>query len=454
MEESPQSVVVTKSLDYQQKALSSSNYRLQRIVPLQGSLTYTINNSRQQVQFEIAGNELVNFSRSYLCVVLDIVAQGANNYSRVFRDVPPISSVNVRTRSGQLLLDVDWVNHYTRIANRLAKKTSEFMSDGDRDLLVMSRSLADGANAVRCNNSNANVPYIEPSYFSVSAVNAPQQVQYMIPLGSLVPESLFSMDKDIMFPETIIITMNLAPSREIGFLGTGATNPITGSGALTAPAGSNTYSQVALFIATEQNQIIKQQVAGLVASGKFTMNLPYIHYYYNNRNGGGQQAISLRFNTAHGKRINSVLHVPVNASASAHLVYDGTNFLSQKITQFYSTVNNARQLDFNLTCSDTDDASLPTTSWLAVRDYIRGTVAGLSENVYLSNFFIYDTFDDTKYGEDLATPSWNLIAGKNLEQEVKWDLIATQTGGTNLDHYTFVRVSKQLTILPNLVTVA
>lgn len=447
MEESPQSVTVSTSLDYQQRALSSSNYRLQRIVPLQGSLTYTVNNSRQMIQFEIAANELVNYARSYLCVTLDVAAQVA--FSRVFRDVPPISSVTVRTRSGQLLLDCDYANHYARIANRIAKKTQVYMSDGDRDLLVMSRSLPDAATAVRCNNSVANVPYIEPQYFSVSANATAQQVQYMIPLGSLVPESLFSMDKDLMLPETTIISMTLAPLREIGFVGTNATNPITGSGPL---LGNNTYSNVALFVSTEQNQLIKSQIAGLIASGKFSMNLPYLHYFYNNRNGGGAQSISLRFNTAHGRRINSIVHIPVNASASSHLVYDSTNFLSQKITQFYTTVNNARQLDFNLTCSDTDDTSLPTTSWLAIRDYIQGTVSGLSENVYLSNFFIYDTFDDIKNGDELPTPKWNLISGKSLEQEVKYDVIATQTGGTNLDHYTFVRVSKQLTVLPNLVT--
>lgn len=453
MEESTQSVVVSTSLDYQQKSLSHSNYRLNRIVPLQGTLTYTINNSRQQVQWEIAANTLFNPARSYLALTLDIVAQGANNYSRVFRDVPPISSVSVRTRSGQLLLDVDWVNFYTKIANRIAKKTSEFLSDGDRDLLVPNKSLADAAGAVRCNNSNANLPYIEPSYFSVSAVNAAQQVQYMVPLGSLVPESLFSMDKDLMFPETLVITMNLAPSREVGFLGTGATNPITGAAALTAPAGVNTYSNLAIYIAVEQNQVIKQQVASLIESGRFTMNLPYIHYYYNNRNGGGQQAISLRFNNAHGKRINSIVHIPYNAAGTPHLVFDNTNFGSQKVSQFYTTTNNQRNLDFNLTCSDADDTSLPTTSWLAVRDYLQGTISGMNENVYLSNFFIYESYDDMKYGVDGATPSWNLIRGKDLGQEVKWDLIATQPGGTNLDHYTFVRVSKTLTILPNLTTV-
>jgi hypothetical protein len=450
MEETSQSVVVSTSLDYQQKQLSHSNYKLQRYVPLQGSLTYTLNNSRQQVQFEIAGNELVNFSRSYFGCVLDIVAQGAANYSRVFRDVPPISSVTVRTRSGQLLLDVDWANFYSKVANRIAKKTSEYLSDGDRDLLVPNKGLATDAQSVRPTNGPANMPYLEPAYFQVSAINTAQQVQYMIPLGSLVPESLFSMNKDIMFPETVIITLNLAPLREIGCIGTGPTNPITGAGPLT---GANTYSNTVLYIATEQNQVIKQQVASLIASGKFSMNLPYIHYYYNNRNGAGQQSISLRLNNAHGKRINSVVHIPYNAVGTSHTVFDNVNALGLKVSQFYTTVNNARQLDFNQTCDDATDTSLPTTSWLAVRDFLAGTVSAMNENIYLANFFIYESFDDVAYADEKLPPLWNLTRGKDLGQEVKWDAVITQTGGTNLDHYTYVRTTKTLTILPNLTTV-
>lgn len=454
MEPEIKSVVVATPLSYEQKAYSSPNYKLLRVTPLQGTQTYTLSASRQQLQFEFPANECFNLSRSYLQMTLNIAAQTVTPaFARVFNDtIAPISSINLRTRSGVVLCDLDFCNQYVRIANRIKTRVSQYLSDGERDILYPSKSLGNIGNSVRCDGSSANSPYVEPSYVQTSADLGAITKYYNIPL-SVIAETIFEVDKDLWFGEVLLMTINVAPLAEIGFR-SGGTDP-TPQTAAVALTGANTLSDICCYLATEQNVVIKKQVMDLVQAGKFKMILPYVHYFTNLRNATGAQSVSLRFNKGHGEYLRSVLHIPVNSAATVNTVYDSINTNGAKISRYYVMTNNMRDEDYDAMCNDTD-ASLASSAWTLIRDSIKGSVAGLNDAVYFANFFVLSDYTELGNAEDQAnlnTPKWNLQCGKSLESEVKWDIVCTQASA-NINHYTFARVSKSLTILPNLVIVS
>ena len=463
MESEMKSVVVSQPLEYEQKSYSHPYYKMLRINPLQGTQSLTLNASRQSIQIELPASECFNLSRSYLQMTLNVDAQGSSPaFGRIFNDTLPISSINLRTRSGVVLCELDFLAQYVRIANRIKTRIAHYITDGDRDLLTPSKDLAitSGGQAVtssvRPDGSLPSFGFLEPVYIQTSTDAQASVKYYSIPLN-VISETIFELDKDLWFGETLLMTLNVSPLAEIVYrtegAGSVANAPQTNA---KAPIGStNRLSDIILYLAVEQNVVIKKQVMDLVQAGKFKMILPYVHYYLNPRNSSGNNSVSLRFNRGHGEYLRSILHIPVNGGATSNTVYDSSNVNGAKITRYFTTTQNMRDQDFDALCNDVD-TSLASSAWTLIRDKIRGTVAGLNENSYFYNFFILSDYSELGSEDDIArlnTPKWNLQCGRSLENEVKWDLIATHANANLINHYSFARVSKTMQVLPNLVVV-
>lgn len=461
-------VIVSESLNQKSASLSHPNYRMLRLLPLQGIQTYTLNASRQQIQFEIP-QEVFNLAQSYLQFTLTVGAQGAGNMSKIYNDtIAPIASIRLQSRSGAVICDLDYANQAVRILDRVYQEIQEYLSDGARDSLAPSNALVNANGATRFATGNgainpANVNFIEPTYFQSSAANTAQTKQYMLPLKKF-RDTIFEANKDITFPEILILTLNLAPSSEVAFIGTSNTDHSVGIAQLAVQNAQVT--NMAMYLAVETNPVFVNLLRDKIARGTYVMPLPYIHYYFNNRAAAGvngQHAISLRFNSGHGQRLKRIFHIPVSAAGTAGTAYDSSNTevlgqpagsAASKVGSYYTTINNRRTSDFNLTCDDVDP-SLPTTAWLVHRDTVRGSVAGINENVFLHNGFHLEdlaTLGSVEKIKEFKVPKWNLDYGMSLADEVKWDYVAF-TNNIGLNHYTFVCVNRTLKVLPNLVIV-
>lgn len=442
--------VIAQSLDQKIAKYSHPNYKLLRLVPLEGSSPLSNITSSRQLRFELP-TEAFNLARSYLAFTLALgEATTAGRYNKIFADTcAPIRGIRLQSRSGQIIADLDYVNQMVRIMNKAETAFSEYISDGLQDCLAPSNTLVSGAGAVGANGGAGRVNFLEPNYIVSGAVRDGAGAgnvtrYYKIPLN-IFKNTIFEADKDLLFPEILVMTITFAPKDEVCYQGSDAVNHATNA---VACEGQLDISNVNFYLSTEVNPVITNLLRSQVNSG-LSIPLPYVYYYFMNRT-STNQTVSLRFNTGHGKSLKRVYHTVLTDGGAVNTKYDSNNTDGVKVSSYYTTVNSKRTTDFDLTCSD----ATGLTVWLAHRDKVKNSVL-LNNEVYMYNWFHMEDFANLGNPEEmkkLDVPKWNLTSGIPLNDEIKWDFIGT-TANSSFNHHTFVCVNKTLKLVPNMVIV-
>lgn len=450
---------IANTLNYSKDKVVRPYYKLHKILPQSGSQSVTVNASGQTSTFEIPTNVL-NFSKSHLYFDIAIDESATAGHASWFtKDAASIfTRMQVYTRNGVYLCDIPYVNNYTHLVNKPETSFDEFLTydtAGDDNLesgalrfLRRSNSVSSSSTrtvaapfAMRPDNTNASVSYTECQYVEPGAVrdgaNAGDlDFKVIMPLNH-IKNCILSCDKDLYFGEILILRIEYADKNRVFWTAASATNPTTTA---TAPVSTVDISNLALYLAVEQNPLIISQLVQKVQSG-FQMLMPFTYGYLTNLNGTSQN-VSLRFNRGHGFRLVKIYHSLYNNTQTINTMYDNDNKADAKCSTYYTMINNSRLQEFNVDTSTYEDFMLH-------KELIKGSVIQ-NADMYHYNWFHLDEFSgmDIKDSHKLC----NELGGLDLNVEHKWDIYCT-TANAQHNHYSFAVCQRMLSIGPNGIEV-
>jgi hypothetical protein len=448
--------VYANELNYKMQPFLYPQYQNSRILPLSGgqTVTLTATSGNQEALFEIP-TKCHNLSQSILKWNTTIAAQGnAPNYSWVQANTyGEVNAIELYSRSGQYLARIDDLNVILNLIRPKETAFSEFLTNTEEDALYPCNKLANvnylpvaALGAVTAASKN----YTEMAYLTVSADNTAQTLYREMKLGCIL-NSYFAMNKDMIFPEVLILRVVFNGSR-VGWMGTSNNNPTTGAAVL---AGNIAIANLQLLLAVEQNQNIINELQAKVASG-LNLSIPYLYRYKNSPTAGTSQNVSIRLNRGHGKVVKKIIHsIYNNTEAASNTMYDHSNIgananTALKVTTYYTQLDNLRLQQYNLNATlNTGDDHLEN------KKFIKGS-ALLDQQIYSYGWFHQDDFSHDGSPEDkakMAVNQENLISGLSLDVERKWDFIGDTMINAQYNHYTVVCTEKDLMVSPTQIMV-
>ena len=229
-------------------------------------------------------------------------------------------------------------------------------------------------------------------YVSASPLGADMTVHVAWPL-SIFKSTLFDMDKDLVFNETMQLTFDSQfLDRMIwGSDGlSGKKNPVQHSG---TPKLFNVY----LRLAVQDNKQIAEAVKAQMLGTGIELNMPWIQGYKKSTGQGAtSNNLSIDFNNNSGDKLKEIVSGFYNSS-SYNFAFDRSNIQGTKIKSLKTSLN-ADNLQFNgpVVCYNGSRHSFvnpAANSWTVASASAGGTQSG----------------DDWKYHEQILknTPFWN-----------------------------------------------
>eukprot|EP00732_Lithocolla_globosa_P002892 Lithocolla_globosa_v1_NODE_2056_length_2188_cov_186.682607.p1 type:complete len:447 gc:universal NODE_2056_length_2188_cov_186.682607:1671-331(-) len=435
-----------QALDYQIRNVDHPTYQLSKVTPQTGSQTETITASGgQETIFELPP-KVMNLSESILSFTATPLAPGdAARYNWLHIDgISLINQIQLYTRTGVHLVDINDLNKYMKMTMRMSHRIDDKMtwdkaSDGSgyfEGLKVNNSATVTTATATRPTSNSCKTLITEPSYLAVGGGNtATPVISYKVPLKRIV-DCCLSLNKDQYFGEVTYLRIVWTQSTKALFYATSATNPTTGTGSL--GTATITLTKLTLYTALEQNQTINNEVMSKFNSDSLSYLVPYV---YSNKQSlsSDSQNLSVRYNIAHGQKLKKVLISPFSSTETSSTTFDNRNIPgggapSEKVTDYYTLVNNVRRTQFNVDVSNGD-------YWMLHKNIFNNSgIQSSNESHY--NFVIVEDFTaDIPVGvnED------NLNDGLALDTEVKIDVNMTTISATYM-HYVYAITLKKITV--------
>lgn len=441
-----------KQIDYSKSDLSAAvpSYQLSKILPLSGSQTATVSAAGgAEMLFEIPGVKVVNLSRSYLNFTITPIAGTHYNYIQAL-GIPIIRQIQLYTRGGLYLCDLNEAANYTCITELSETKLQDFLSkdkfaDGSGASDGSKRSDVLAADTIRTHLDAArgSINYTEPSYVVVGAdTTATPILTYKYSLSNF-KNTILGLDKDLLFNEILILRVVFQGANKVGWNATTATAPVTGAAALASYEITNSC----VYIAVEQNPvIISESIAKRNSVEGMNLLFPYVYTNKQSLN-GTSQSVTLRFNRGNGMKLQKIYHSLFAGTETLNNIYDHHNLpdvtgppaVVRKVKQFYTMLDNNRLQQFNLSAAALDD-------YLLMKDKLKGSVIQ-SSNIYQYNWFWLEDFTvpSNMIDNDVnGVESDNIVQGLDLSQERKWDFFGVQTANASYNHYSFSVCQKLL----------
>ena len=441
-----------EQLDYAKKEFIHPTYRYTKVLQQSGGQANTITTvGGQESIFEIP-IQAVNFNRSHLDFQIHLPAGGAGNFQAIYYDCFPfIRQLQLYTRSGIYIADINDLANYTKVVWSAETKLSDFLNktisnttnagtgDASRPSLFGLGSLFERSNDISANNLTptaqaSSISYTEPRYYKLGlGANVETTVNIRLPLGDIY-NTIFSIDKDIYFGEIILMRIVWHGSQKFSWLQTVVP-------AYAIQTQNADYANLALYLAIEKNEAIVNSLRSQILSSGMNILTPYVYTYKNNLN-GQTATVSLRFNRGHGRRLLKIYTSPFNTVENINTAFDNNNFQAGRISSYYTLLNNERLQEFDLNCRNLDD-------WSYMKEYLRDTVLQDSK-VYQLNWFHKDDWTgkfDKKIDDD------NLETGLPLDLEQKSDVYFTLPAPAQYNYYSFAITQKMLTVGPQGITV-
>jgi hypothetical protein len=443
---------MTSEFDYSKVDLNVPSYKYLKINQVTGGQTVTTTSAGgSESLFEIPVGNSFNLAKSYLNFIRSIPGQGAaNRYSWSWADLlADILQIQIYTKRGYMINDINFLPHYTRMVQKIETPFTETRSN-DNYVVSVTATAPNGVSKIlacceqasngrpsRIANADYGVNYVDCRYFDVSASNAAYVKQSSIE-GKHIKNSILAYDKDIWFPEPVIIRIVWNASSKIAFKtdGVGGDTNIT-IGTAVLDVDTITYSEVYFMLAVEQNleavNMLKNKVMneGLIIPIDYVKPNKYVHPAATNQN------VSLKFSRIDGVKLEKVYHSLFNATETTSSLYDNIE-TTLKLTDFYTTIDNQRRQDSNLRMAYYEDYNL-------LKPMLNGSTI-LDSNIYRYNWCFVDDFTND------VDQNGNIISGLDLSLEKKWDFNSNHAAATSYIHVTFAVLKKMLKISKDEIT--
>jgi hypothetical protein len=351
-----------------------------------------------------------------------------------------IRQIQLYTKEGLFLTDIQDFNMYMKCINRKSNKISDVQSFDKAKAAsgyfsgIQCNNAAATANAVGC-RPDGTIPatsYLEPAYQIGGGVTntATPVISIQIPLSRIV-DSIIGQDKDQYFGESVYLRIVWAPATDVYWGSASATDPV---GTAVVPfTGHITITNLVLYTAIEQNPLIVESLRQKFMSGDLKYNVPYVYMNIQSLTGTAHN-LQVRYSRAHGSKLKKLIWGPFNAANTHNLKYDNSNLAGTRVADFYTMVNNVRTTQYNYVPATGND-------WLDHKDKLAGSCI-LSSDEFRYNYTHVEDFT----GALSTNQNPNIYDGLPLDTEVKYDIQATTAGA--LKHYIYSVTLKTLPLSP------
>lgn len=445
--------IIDRELDYSKNTVTHGSYQLTKIVP-NGSTgqTFTVSTSGGEESLFDIPTKVFNPGQSLMNFTITPFAGAGGVFNWLHMGISA-RSIELFTRSNLFLTNIVNAHRYYDMTVRYNTK----MEVGcDMEPARTSTGTSPNTGAITsgyfeglkpCNNINTNTyrhagtslgrSYFEPCYFVQSFSDGAAQpvITYNFRFD-LYKDSILGLDKDLYFNENLVLRIVWEAAKFWNHTSTSQTNPATS--AATA-GGALTISNLALYLAVEQDNDICNRIKEKVANGTFEVLIPYIYSQKQALNNAGTHNISIRYTRAHGSLLKKIYWSAYNATEDSNTAWDRGNVAASKITSFYTLVNSVRTSQFNFACATYDD-------YMKIKSKIKGSCIGGTDEFYYNWMYIEDFTDNISMARKPAQPvdEQNRVDGLPLDTDVLWDLSAEATA--TLNHYIFAVTQKTLKV--------
>jgi hypothetical protein len=445
--------VITPTIEFKKVDIDYSTYSFSRVVPMSGSQSVTVPAaSTIDTLFKIP-TKVHNWAKSVLAFDVSIATPGVTpKFNWTYENgMGLISQVQLFTRGGQYICDINNFQNYIELTRPIKTPLREFDTNSREDRFYPMNAVAAAGvdrpeGALMLNKKS----YRETKYLSVGADAKASTYQVNFNMGAIA-DSIFSVNKDIYFPEIIMLRILWGPGKKNAFFTPSATDATTNAVVL---AADTTVSNLTLHLAVEKNPQICAEIIQKVQSGGFNMLLPFI-FSFKTSLSGTSQTVSQRFTRANGHTLKRIIHSIVNSTEDTNTAYDHSNISvgdaketpGAKVTSYVTYLDNSREQEFDVNCATT-----PGLDWMIHKPMLKGTPLGLDKSIYQYRWFHCSDYSGERLPGDDPFPveNANLVSGLSLSTEHKWDIYCTTVAGT-YNHYTYVITQKTLSIAPGMV---
>jgi hypothetical protein len=445
-------------LDYKKVTYLHPSYRKLKLLQQSGGGSVTLSTAGGNESLIEIPVKAFNLARSHINFQLTPTASAATFYNYAFADAfTPFRQLQLYTRSGIYLCDLNEVTNYTKTVWKPETKLQDFLSydffdaidlhaDSCGRYLCRNNALGTATTrtvvapmAIRYDGSAATLNYTEPKYLIVPAGSAAATpvLNVSIPLNAF-KNTIFELDKDLFMNEILVLRIVWQSTTKMYFNATSVTDPTAG---VQAMAVGCAVSNLALYLAVEKDQEVTNSLMAKVATEGMQILIPYVYTYKYNTGNNTNYSVSYRFNRGHGRKLKKIYHSAFNATETSSTAISNANTTTIGVNQFYTLLDNERIQDYNLNTSTFDDYQL-------LQPKLKGSVIQ-SADIYYYNWFWLDEW--TGLIEKGTEPSneQNLETGLDLSQERKYDFYAVQVNNNaaaTYNTYTFAVTEKLLTV--------
>ena len=252
---------------------------------------------------------------------------------------------------------------------------------------------------------------------------------------SQIKNTIADLDKDVYFRgEIIYARITWASLSQVGCQA-GTANTLANQAATAAIPITN----LNMYLAVEKNEVLANQVKQQVMSKGLNILIDYVHAHNQNLT-GSSQSLSQRYSRAHGRTLRKIYSIPYVGSHTQLSNYYNHHFsqLNETIVNMYTMLNNERLQQWNMVSANGDE-------YMVMKDILKGSVIQTRDQ-FLAYYFFVDTFDNLRLHE--REP--NVLSGLSLDQEQKYDVLATlDAGAAARNWYCFAVCQRMLMIGPD-----
>lgn len=444
-------------IDNRSIAAVSSRYKYLKIAPqLIGSTTVALDSSSTSTFSYLLPNISYNLAQSLQGYNCELAATGCQ-WSFCDSGFEPFSRVTFHAPGGQNLVDISYLNNNQKVNRKIFTSKEEFESNDIQTGMVPADTKATNyhsAYAIPSGNIfnaatgsaivTAPTQY-EPLYLQHNTtLETPLEISKAVPYGS-IKNSLFELDRSIFWGDTMVLELTTAPSSKLGYKTTSVTDPTATANAF---AVQPSLTQVYLYLAVEQNDLIKAGLMEKFAQGKMSFTTNHTTVYKTVTSGSGLKNVNLQLNAQQGGKLKRILHSlwPVNETLDS--AYDTNNSNGVKCTSYQSSLNSTALQEQFVNCVPT---SIANPSY--VQDDYRYNKHLLKDSVisnaqaYALNWFTADCF--AEYSRDPSQADGATIEGIDLILPITWQISMNLTG--DMSHYTFVHALRTISIAPGAI---
>jgi hypothetical protein len=370
------------------------------------------------------------------------------------------------------ICDLQYADCYVNSMQPLKTEFREFVERDQQNMMYpcnqlnTSNILPFSRDGLLTGTQNASTTsYTEQQYLTISPnANQAVTVNRYLPLSAF-KDTAFGMDKNWVFGRDTYIRFQTNYLQRMFFYTTTPANP-------NATQTTVTLNNIYLYLAIEENEVIRNSLLTSLTEGRIKMTIPYTYVY---RFGTGQGAsvtnISLTLTRQYGRKIKKICIVPYSASGEYNNgAYNHSNCNGAKINQYQTSIDSRPLTDYVLNCYNANSTIIPagvtwnnpttySDDYRENRRFLNGSVLQ-NYSQYATNWFHMDAFGVTPTIDKVkqSVPEENILDGFDLTNgDHVYSLQANTGAGTaaandaygGLILYIYCTFVRTLVILPD-----